>query len=211
MPRGSRLGDSGVALPKRGTAQVTQERGPSSTGPTGPGRAGSKAEGPPGVVKAVRVCKADVAAGRHGLSMAALHPHDRLGNSGLTRDCEATHAAGGPSEGLGVDPNGLKCRGDHGGDESGRRGGAGRDDPGAIRPFDQFGKEGWADSAALSGTAVAVSAGPGAGNVHEEAKLVVDVKLGVGSDANISDPANAYVHVSEAHTTHIWIDICVCI
>ena len=27
----------------------------------------------------------------------------------------------------------------------------------------------------------------------------------------ISDPANAYVHVSEAHTTHIWIDICVCI
>ncbi len=28
---------------------------------------------------------------------------------------------------------------------------------------------------------------------------------------DISDPANAYVHVSEAHTTHIWIDICVCI
>ena len=27
----------------------------------------------------------------------------------------------------------------------------------------------------------------------------------------ISDPANAYVHVSEAHITHIWIDICVCI
>ena len=24
----------------------------------------------------------------------------------------------------------------------------------------------------------------------------------------ISDPANAYVHVSEAHTTHIWIDMC---
>ena len=27
----------------------------------------------------------------------------------------------------------------------------------------------------------------------------------------ISDPASAYVHVSEAHTTHIWIEISVCI
>ncbi len=26
----------------------------------------------------------------------------------------------------------------------------------------------------------------------------------------ISDPASAYVHVCEAHTEHIWIDICAC-
>ena len=33
---------------------------------------------------------------------------------------------------------------------------------------------------------------------------------GHGGAASISDPASAYVHVSEAHTTHIWIDIFVC-
>jgi hypothetical protein len=27
---------------------------------------------------------------------------------------------------------------------------------------------------------------------------------------DISDPANAYVYVSEAQTTHIWIDVCAC-
>jgi hypothetical protein len=33
-------------------------------------------EGPPGVVEAVRVGEADVAAGGHALCVAALHPHD---------------------------------------------------------------------------------------------------------------------------------------
>ena len=59
----------------------------------------------------------------------------------------------------------------------------GRNDPGAAGAFDQFGKEGGADGAALPLAAVTVGAGSSSSDVHEEAELVVDVELGVSGYA----------------------------
>ena len=74
--------------------------------------------------------KGEVAVSTHLYDM---HP-------GLTSEGEAAHATGGPGECFGVDPNGLKREGNHGGDENSERGGASRYDPGAVWPFDQFRK-----------------------------------------------------------------------
>ncbi len=57
------------------------------------GGAGSEFEGAPGIVKAVGVGEANVAAGRSELGVPGLHPHDLLSDAGLGGDGEATHAA----------------------------------------------------------------------------------------------------------------------
>ena len=54
---------------------------------------GSEAESAPGVVQAVRVGEADVAAGCTVLGVAGLHPEDALWYASLGSDGEAPHAA----------------------------------------------------------------------------------------------------------------------
>jgi hypothetical protein len=50
-------------------------------------------------------------------------------------------------------------------------------------PRTSLGKRGRADGAPLAGAVVAIGAGPGPGEVHEEAELIFDVELRVCSDA----------------------------
>ena len=64
-------------------------------------------EGAPGVVEAVGIREADVAAGGRALGVAALYPHDGLRDASFGGDGEAAHAAGDASKGGGVDPNGA--------------------------------------------------------------------------------------------------------
>jgi hypothetical protein len=64
-------------------------------------------EGAPGVVKAVGIREANVAASGRALGVAALHPHDGLRDASFGGDGEAAHAAGDASEGGGVDPDGT--------------------------------------------------------------------------------------------------------
>ncbi len=74
-----------------------------------------EAEGTPGVVEAVGVREADVAAGGHALGVAALHLHDRLRNAGFGGDGEAAHAAGDAGKGGRINPDSAERGGDHGG------------------------------------------------------------------------------------------------
>jgi hypothetical protein len=62
-------------------------------------------------------------------------------------------------------------------------------------------------TAALDGDAAALKSEA----ARRESEAVAREGEATARGGNISDPANAYVHVSEAHTTHILIDICVCI
>ncbi len=50
-------------------------------------------EGQPGIVKAVRVGETDIVLSCAVLAMAALHPLDKLQDSGLSGYGEAAHAA----------------------------------------------------------------------------------------------------------------------
>jgi hypothetical protein len=57
--------------------------------------AGLEAEGTPGVVQAIRVCEADVAACGAVLGVTRLHPEDVRRYAGLSGNSEAAHASAG--------------------------------------------------------------------------------------------------------------------
>jgi hypothetical protein len=129
----------------------------------------SEFEGAPRVVEAVWVGEADVAAGGPVLGVAALHPHDGLGDAGLGGHREAAHAAGGPCEGGRADANVAKGRDDHRGDKGHRwdRVAVGR--PSAVGPAGEFREQGRAYRApgAGPGELGADGAWAGARLVHE--------------------------------------------
>ncbi len=142
-------------------------------------RGSSQAEGSPGVVEAVRVGKANVAAGSHGLRVTALHPHDGLGNASRSGNREAAHAAGDPGESRGMDSNSAQRCSYHGGDQGWRRGRVRGDYPRVVWAAGELGEQRGTDGAALVRPAVAVGARSGAGGVHEESELEEEVKLGI--------------------------------
>ena len=146
---------------------------------------GSEAEGPPGVVEAIRVGKADVAAGRPVLGVAGLHPHYVFRDAGLRGDREASHAAADAREGGGVNIDHAERGNDHGRDEG--RGGhwVGMKRPGVTGPMNELREQRGAGraTAARARAGSAGGRGPGVGHVHEEPKLVVDVQLRVGGFA----------------------------
>ncbi len=57
------------------------------------GGGGLEAESPPGIVEAIWVGEADVAAGSAVQGMANLHPQDLLGDASLSGDGQTAHAA----------------------------------------------------------------------------------------------------------------------
>ena len=126
--KGGPAGSARVRTAGRGTARAHRQVGfcagsaaVSQGGPrgtqTGNGGGGSKPEGSPGVVEAVRVRESDIAAGGGRLRVAALHVEDGLRYPGFRGDGESSHTARGAGEGRGVDADGAEGGGDHGGDE----------------------------------------------------------------------------------------------
>jgi hypothetical protein len=61
--------------------------------------------------------------------VAALHPHDGLGDACGSGDREAAQAAGGPGERRGLTSDGAEHRSRHGRDQGRRRRGVGGDHP----------------------------------------------------------------------------------
>jgi len=142
------------------------------------GGAGSEFEGAPGVVEAVGVGEANIAAGRSELGVPGLHPHDLLGNAGLGGDGEAAHAAADARESGSMDANVLESADHHCGDKGGGRDGVVRDRVGTIIGELELREERRADWAACSGAALLGASwlGVRADQVHEQAELVVDVE-----------------------------------
>jgi hypothetical protein len=75
-----------------------RERGRLSAAP----RRGLEAEGTPGVVETVRVGEPHVAAGGAVLGVDGLHPEDVFGDTNLSINGEAPHAAADAGEGRAV-------------------------------------------------------------------------------------------------------------
>ena len=92
----------------QGRSKGTQTWGKKGGSGVGGGGGASEAEGAPGVVEAIWVREADVAAGGRRLRVAALHVEDGLGKAGFGSDGEPAHAAGGAGEGQGVYADGAE-------------------------------------------------------------------------------------------------------
>ncbi len=142
---------------------------------------GLELEGAPGVVEAVRVLKAHIAAGSAVLGMAALKPEDVFGNASLDSNRECPHAAADAGEAGWVDPDVLE-----GGCHVGGNVGAGRLGLGSCRVAsgalvqDEPRKKRRALAPCVRLLHLsAAGKGTSAEHVHEHAGLVVDIELRV--------------------------------